>query len=92
MFSKYIYVLYTYLIRENGINFLSQREESGLRERKRERGSKSGVESVVCSYTVRGKSFLFSKGNFEFCYYDLVDEYLFSDISFEMFPICYVHL
>lgn len=67
--SRNIHVLYTYLIRENGINFLSQREESGSRERQggREGGPKrKAALRALCSYTVRGKSFSLWKINSNF--------------------------
>lgn len=87
MCSRNIYVLYTYLIRENGINFLSQREESGSREREggREGGKaekKSGVESVVFVYSTRQKFFSL-KDKFQF-YYDIIDDYSFPNIFSEL--------
>lgn len=74
---------YTYLIRENGINFLNQREESGLRERERERGPKGKATLSVCAYlyTVRSKSFLLEREVWILLLYDLTDEYYFLKFS-----------
>lgn len=61
---------YTYLIRENGINFLNQREESGLREREREREDRKEKRRWACvCICIQYEAKVFcSKEKFEFCY------------------------
>lgn len=75
--------IYVFNTRKRDQFFKPTRGKRFTKERERERGPKGKAALSVCVYlyTVRGKSFPLSKEKFEFCYYDLTDEYYFLKFS-----------